>query len=166
MASLKSLGSNLSLRERKSCAVWCAACCILSQSAQATRTSRMLRSICAARDCSAAGSTILSTSMGWNDSSLSFSLTGCFLLLEASLRSRKERVCQEMQCERTLRERQADRVHEEGHVIVHHLDDGVRRGKSVLAHGGVEYPYQGGPAPLAREHQVRQCAAGQLRRLA
>ncbi len=79
---------------------------------------------------------------------------------------RKDRMRQKMQSERALRQCETDRIHEEGHVIVHHLDDGVRRGEAVLANGGVEYPHQGGPAPAMREHQVRQGRAGQLLRIA
>jgi hypothetical protein len=79
---------------------------------------------------------------------------------------RQNRMGHEMQGQRALRERQADRVDQEGHVVIHDFYDGVRRGIAIFAHGGIEYPYQrGAPAPQS-EQQMRKRNRSQFCRIA
>jgi len=63
----------------------------------------------------------------------------------------KYRMREEMQCERPLGQGQADGIHQERHVIVDHIDNRMRRHKSMFPQRGVEYAHQRGPAPLRRK---------------
>ena len=72
---------------------------------------------------------------------------------------------EEMQRQRAPGQREADGIHKERHVVVHDIDNGVRRNETMLAQCGVEHPHQRGPAPLLREHEVRQRSAGKILRL-
>ncbi len=55
-----------------------------------------------------------------------------------------------------LRDGEADRIDQERHVVVHHLDDGVGRGVAVLLERRVEHAHQRAPAAALRELEVRQ----------
>ncbi len=144
------------------CAASCAAPCILPQSAHATRTSRMLRSICAARDSQGAGiddaihfdvlkrlQPRFAGVRAWScrpSGALRRARATCSNVPERVARHCKNRMRQEMQREGALRQREVDRIDQKGHVVVHHLDDGVRRGEAMLAQGGIEHPHQRGSA--------------------
>ena len=73
------------------------------------------------------------------------------------------RMRQKVQSQRALCQYQTDGVHQEGHVVVDHLDDGMRRGITVVAQRGVEYPHQRPAAPLLRELAVQQRHDGEFR---
>ena len=87
-------------------------------------------------------------------------------LAAAVARHRKDGVRQKMQGEGALGQREVDGIHEKGHVVVHHLDDGVRRGVAMLAQGGIEHPDQRGAPPPPCELQMRERDAGELGRIA
>jgi len=59
-----------------------------------------------------------------------------------------------MQRERALRQREADGVDEKGHVVIDHLDDGMRRAVAVVPRRGVEHPHQGAAAAPMRHSKM------------
>ena len=69
----------------------------------------------------------------------------------AVARNREDRMRQKMQRERALRQREADRIDQKRHVVVDHLDDGVRRGVAVLGQRRIEDAHQGAAAAPPRE---------------
>ena len=69
---------------------------------------------------------------------------------------RENRVRQKMDGQRPLRNREADRIDQERHVVVHHLDDGMGRCVAVLLERRVEHPHQCAATAALRELQVRQ----------
>jgi hypothetical protein len=83
-------------------------------------------------------------------------------LLDAAQRTRrvprdgKDRVREEMHGQRARRQGEADRIDQERHVVVHHLDDGMRRCVAVLAQGRIEDPHQCATAAFGGELQMRQ----------
>ena len=80
--------------------------------------------------------------------------------------NRENRMREQMQRERAFGQCETDRIDQERHVVIHDIDDGVRRDETVFAQGGIEHPDQCGPAPLLREHEVRKGCAGKILRIA
>ena len=79
----------------------------------------------------------------------------------------KNRMREEMYREAAPLQCEADRIDQERHVVIDHLDDGMRREIAMLLHGGIDDAHRGVPAPATlREIQVRDRRGGKFLRIA